>query len=79
MESGLLQGGAPFAFKLKILEKLYRSTDVPAASVDNLYTEIALLKLATPYQGIHLAARQQIRETALERARRWVKRDATGC
>lgn len=78
VESRLLPGGAPFAFKLRILEKLYRPADVPAASVDNLYTEIVLLKLATPYQGIHLAARRQIREGALEKARRWLKGDAPG-
>jgi hypothetical protein len=78
VESRLLPGGAPFAFKLKMLEKLYRSPDVPAASVDNLYTEIVLLKLATPYQGIHLAARQQIREATLDKARRWLKGEASG-
>jgi hypothetical protein len=77
VESRHLPGGAPFAFKLKILEKLYRSAGVPAVSVDNLYTEIVLLKLATPYQGIHLAARQEIRGATLDKARRWVKRDST--
>jgi hypothetical protein len=78
VESRHLPGGAPFAFKLRILEKLYRSAGVPAVSVDNLYTEIVLLKLATPYQGIHLAARQQIRQAVLDKVGRWARRDSSG-
>ena len=76
VESRLLPGGAPFAFKLEILEKLFRSDSVPAACVDNLYTEIVLLKLATPYQGVHLAAKQQIRKAVLEKFGRRGKRDS---
>lgn len=62
VESRLLPEGAPLAFRVKILEKLYRSPTVPPELIDTLYSEIVLLNLATPYQGVYGAVVDQLRE-----------------